>query len=118
MEIRHLASRKRVLPLAAICALLIATPALAAAAGPDVSSWQHPNGASINWTLVKASGRSFAFIKATEDTIYTNPYFASDWQAVKAVGVNHGAYHFARPNSTPNSAAAQANYFISVVGAA
>jgi len=99
--------------MVAVSTMLIAAPALAASSGPDVSSWQHPNGASINWTLVKASGHSFAFVKATEDTTYTNPYFAGDWQGMKAAGINHGAYHFARP---ANPAAAQANYFISVVG--
>ena len=113
---RHLASRTLFLPLAAISAVLAAAPALGASSGPDVSSYQHPSGASINWTLVKASGHSFAFVKATEATYYTNPYFNADWKSMKAAGIDHGAYHFARPNSIPNSAFDQANYFISVVG--
>jgi GH25 family lysozyme M1 (1,4-beta-N-acetylmuramidase) len=96
--------------------LMIGVPALAAFIGPDVSSWQHPNGASINWVLVKAAGHSFAFVKATEDTTYTNPYFAADWKAIQAAGMDRGAYHFARPSSSPQSAVNQANYFISVVG--
>lgn len=99
--------------LAALSTLFIAEPVLAAITGPDVSSWQHANGASISWGAVKAAGHSFAFVKATEDTTYTNPSFAADWKAVAAAGMNRGAYHYARPASP---AVDQANYFITVVG--
>ena len=115
MHIGRIALRRFLLPLVALSAVAFAAPALAASTGPDISSWQHPNGAGINWMLVKASGRSFVFIKATEDTTYTNPYFAADWAGAKAAAINHGAYHFARPAS---SAAAQAAYFVSVAGQA
>jgi lysozyme len=98
-----------------VSGLSVAEPAAAVITGPDVSSWQHPNGSSINWNLVKAAGHSFAFVKATEDTNYTNPYFAADWSAIAAAGMDRGPYHFARPGSTA-SAAAQAAYFASVVG--
>src|SRR5258708_2644377 len=81
--------------------------------GPDVSNSQRPNGTSINWTLVKASGHAFAFVKATENTTFTNPYCAADWQGMEAAGINRGAYHFARPAA---SATAQADYFSSAVG--
>ena len=101
--------------LGILSTLMIGVPALAAFIGPDVSNWQHPSGASINWTLVKAAGHSFAFVKATEDTTYTNSYFAADWKAIAAAGMDRGPYHFARPGST-SSAAAQAAYFASVVG--
>src|SRR5215475_3414013 len=53
--------------------------------GPDVSSWNHPNGAPISWGQVAAAGNSFAFVKATEGpttvggSFYTNPYFAGDF---------------------------------------
>jgi lysozyme len=94
--------------------LAIAEPALAVIVGPDVSNWQHPNGTSINWFTVKAAGHSFAFVKATEGTSYTNPYFLADWNGILAAGMDRGAYHFAQPNATPNSAIDQANYFISV----
>jgi GH25 family lysozyme M1 (1,4-beta-N-acetylmuramidase) len=104
--------------LGILSTLMIGVPALAAFIGPDVSNWQHPSGASINWTLVKAAGHSFAFVKATEDTTYTNSYFAADWKAIQAAGMDRGAYHFAQPSSSPNSAVNQANHFISVVGQA
>src|SRR5512135_2931413 len=38
--------------------------------GPDVSGWQHPAGAAINWAKVRAAGASFAFVKVSEGTGY------------------------------------------------
>jgi GH25 family lysozyme M1 (1,4-beta-N-acetylmuramidase) len=80
--------------------------------GVDVSRYQH--GTSLDWSAVKADGVSFAFIKATEGSSYTNSYFASDWATTKSIGLNHGAYHFARPSI--GSADSQARYFVSKVG--
>ncbi|MGZ4437834.1 MAG: GH25 family lysozyme [Nocardioidaceae bacterium] len=82
--------------------------------GVDVSKWQH--GTSLDWSKVKADGVDFAFIKATEDTNYTNPYFAGDWAATTKLGIYRGAYHFARPKV--GTAGAQARYFVSVAGKA
>jgi lysozyme len=95
--------------------LLGAQPAAAALTGPDVSSWQHPNGNAIDWAQVRSAGNSFAFVKATEGPTgyYQNPYFASDWAKARAAGLIRGAYHFARPQYP---AVDQANYFISLVG--
>jgi GH25 family lysozyme M1 (1,4-beta-N-acetylmuramidase) len=42
--------------------------------GVDIS---HYDG-TIDWTKVKASGRAFAFAKATEGTTYTDPTFATN----------------------------------------
>lgn len=90
--------------------------------GPDVSNWQHPNGAAIDWSAVARSGQQFAFIKATEGPYtghgyYTNPYFASDWKQAGAVGLYRGAYHHARPAlPISTTAVAQARYFVSVTG--
>jgi len=97
--------------------LALAVPAAAQAyeSGIDVSKWQHVN-TSVDWTKVKSAGVDFAFIKATEDTSYTNPYFAGDWAATTRLGIYRGAYHFARPRV--GTAAAQASYFIKVAGKA
>jgi GH25 family lysozyme M1 (1,4-beta-N-acetylmuramidase) len=99
---------------AALSVGALAAPAVAAPApsGPDVSRWQH--GSPLSWAKVKASGQSFAFIKASEGTAYTNPYFASDWSGTRSAGLLHGAYHFARPSV--GSAVAQARHFIAVAG--
>src|SRR5947209_3761675 len=46
--------------------------------GVDVSGWQHPGGAAVDWNRVAASGVRFAVVKATELTatgLYTNPWF-------------------------------------------
>jgi GH25 family lysozyme M1 (1,4-beta-N-acetylmuramidase) len=89
--------------------------------GPDVSNYQHPNGAAIDWNQVRSSGSTFTFIKATEGPsggggYYTNPWFASDWSAAGRVGLLRGAYHFAQPQYPLDSALAQARYFVSVTG--
>jgi lysozyme len=95
------------------------SPAAAAKAttGPDVSSYQHPQGASINWGKVKKSGRTFAIVKATEGASYVNPYFAKDYAAAGAAGLVRGSYHFARP-ALPivSTADAQAKEFAAQIG--
>lgn len=67
----------------------------AAVTGPDVSSWQHPGGALINWGAIKAAGQSFAMVKATEGLDYVNPFFVPDVLAMRAAGVATGTYHYA-----------------------
>jgi GH25 family lysozyme M1 (1,4-beta-N-acetylmuramidase) len=105
---------------------LVAGSALAAGAttltGPDVSSWNHPGGASINWNSVRAAGHTFAFVKATQGpsvsggSFYTNPYYASDSAGARAAGLYVGAYDFAVPALPLTTAALQARAFVSVVG--
>lgn len=77
--------------------------------GVDTSNWQHST--SLNWTSVAHSGVKFAFLKATEGSFYSDPYFASDWTATASNGIYHGAYHFARPSV--GSGVSQAKYFVS-----
>jgi GH25 family lysozyme M1 (1,4-beta-N-acetylmuramidase) len=85
--------------------------------GPDVASYQHPNGHAINWTKVAKSGQSFAIVKATEGTTYVNPYFASDYAAAGKAGLVRGSYHFARPSKpVVATATAQAKAFAATVG--
>lgn len=110
--------------LTALLGLLLAglapvSPARAAApalTGPDVASYQHPSGAAINWSAVRSSGQAWAFVKATEATGYTNPYFAADWRGIAAAGLYRGAYHFARPNPSNGTARAQADVFADTIG--
>ena len=73
--------------------------------GTDVSKYQ----TSIDWHKAKASGVSFAFIKATEGGDRIDSYFDEHWRRTKAAGVPRSAYHFyyfCRP------AAEQARWFI------
>lgn len=59
--------------------------------GVDVSNYQHAGGAAIDWHAVKASGREFAYVKATEGAYngyaeYTNPYYRADFEGVRRRG--------------------------------
>jgi lysozyme len=77
--------------------------------GIDVS---HYDG-TIDWATVKASGRAFAFAKATEGTSYVDPEFTANWAGMKQHGVVRSAYHFFHANMDPT---AEANHFLSVMG--
>jgi GH25 family lysozyme M1 (1,4-beta-N-acetylmuramidase) len=83
--------------------------------GPDVSSYQHST--APNWSKVAAAGKDFVFVKATEGTSYTNPYFKSDYSGVRLAGMVRGSYHFARPAApVVSSARAQAKAFAAALG--
>lgn len=74
--------------------------------GVDVSSHQ----GNVAWSPLWKSGVRFAYIKATESTSYTNPFFAQQYNGSYKAGIIRGAYHFATPNTS--SGAAQAQYFL------
>lgn len=84
--------------------------------GVDISKWQRPGGAAINWTAVTDSGRSFAFIRSTYGGSVVDPYFASSWASARRAGVYRGAYHYALPSSKPGSAVTQARFFVKHAG--
>jgi GH25 family lysozyme M1 (1,4-beta-N-acetylmuramidase) len=88
--------------------------------GVDVASFQHPNGAAINWRRVRASGITFAGVKATEGAYYRNPYALSDLARARAAGVSVVAYAFAIPNGNgaSSSPVAQADYLLRYLGSA
>lgn len=105
--------------LSTFSAVVLATtaaPALADVRGPDVSSHQHPYGAAIKWSSAAAGGTQFAFVKASEGSTYTNPYFAGDFAGVRSAGIVRGAYHYAHPTVGTASALAQARHFVDVTG--
>lgn len=78
------------------------TPWNYAVHGVDVSKWQ----GDIDWSTVRASGASFAFIKATEGDDHTDDLFQRNWRAAAAAGIPRGAYHFYYFCSTPGDQAA------------
>src|SRR4051794_28830274 len=117
--------------LAAVAGALLATVASPAyAADPtsrypidsiDIASWQHPNGAAIDWAKVRQAGVNFATVKGTEGspadgTGYTNPYLAGDMNGARAQGLPVAPYHFYLARS-PNTGAAQAKHFIAALHA-
>jgi GH25 family lysozyme M1 (1,4-beta-N-acetylmuramidase) len=86
-----------------------AQPATAAPSGPkgvDVSTYQ----GSVGWSSVAGSGRTFAYVKATEGNYRVEPSFAGQYNGAYKAGLIRGAYHFARPDKT--TGAAQADYFV------
>jgi GH25 family lysozyme M1 (1,4-beta-N-acetylmuramidase) len=74
--------------------------------GLDVASYQ----GNVNWSSVAANGGKFAYVKATEGTGYTNPYFGQQYTGSYYAGLMHAAYHFALPNVS--GGATQADYFV------
>lgn len=107
--------------LVAVCASVGALGATVGTAGPataaepllgiDVSNWQ----GRVDWPAVRASGNDFAFTKATEGVTFVDRTLTYNRQSMAAVGmVLRGLYHFAHPDR--NSAAAEAQHFLSTVG--
>jgi lysozyme len=93
---------------------------LSASARPDVSPYfvrgadiSHYQG-DIAWDLVKTSGLSFVYMKATEGSGYTDATFAQNWAGASDAGLSKGAYHF---YDFCLGGAVQADHFISVVPA-
>ncbi|MEH2072525.1 MAG: GH25 family lysozyme [Nostoc sp.] len=68
----------------------------------------------VDWTAVKNSGKTFAFVKATEGASIKDSAFAHHWQTMKAVGIIRGAYHFFHPHTS--NPVDQAKEFLKTVG--
>lgn len=58
--------------------------------GIDVSHHQGP----IDWLRVAADDISFAYIKATEGSDFTDDRFEQNWKGAADAGLARGAYHF------------------------
>jgi len=112
------AAARRCALFAAIFALLGVSPAWAVLTpGLDISHYQ----GTINWPQVAADpkGYKFVFMKATEDTNYTDPTFNTNLAGAKSVGIMAGPYHFCRLDTGSADPAAdavgEANYFLSKI---
>jgi GH25 family lysozyme M1 (1,4-beta-N-acetylmuramidase) len=85
--------------------------------GIDISHYQ----GTINWSQVAADPKAikFVFMKATEDTNYTDPTFNTNLAGAKAAGIYAGPYHFCRLDTgsadPAGDAASEANYFLSKI---
>ncbi|MDO9414586.1 glycoside hydrolase family 25 protein [Pararhizobium sp.] len=73
--------------------------------GIDVSKWQ----GDIEWSKVRQSGVSFAFIKATEGKDRLDARFGEYWRNARAQGIPYAPYHFYYFCSTADE---QADWFI------
>lgn len=65
--------------------------------GIDVSRWQ----GTINWQQVRQTGKTFAYVKATEGVDYVSPTLDEQFRGAKAAGLAVGCYHYARPGNSP-----------------
>lgn len=67
--------------------------------GADISRWQHPNDAQIDFTKMYAAGVRFVFIKASDTRDLADQlsvkYAAMDHNAAQAAGIYTGFYHYA-----------------------
>ena len=76
--------------------------------GIDVSHHQD----AIDWAQVAASGVRFAIAKATEGQTFVDSMYATNKFAAESNGVAFSAYHFAKPDDTPNDAILEADHFV------
>lgn len=79
--------------------------------GVDVSNYQ----GTINWA---ATGKGFAWCKATEGTGYADPTYARNASSARAAGIPNGPYHFAQPYASAvqpasKDGADEADWFLS-----
>jgi lysozyme len=70
---------------------------------------------AIDWTLVKGSGRQFAFIKTTQGDYNLQSTFAQSWSQSRAAGVLRSPYHFFDPTI---DGVAQARWFLAALDSA
>ncbi len=89
--------------------MILAQPA-GALPGIDVSHHQ----GSIDWSQVGGSGTRFAIAKATEGRTYVDPMYTTNRTGAEMAGLAFGAYHFARPDDTPDDAVVEADHFVDV----
>lgn len=78
--------------------------------GVDVS---HHQGA-IDWRRVAGDDISFAYLKATEGSTFTDPRFAENWAGARAAGLTVGGYHYFTLCSPPEP---QADHFVATLAA-
>ena len=85
--------------------------------GIDVSTFQvdPQDPQPVDWAAVAASGRAFAYCKATEGTGYVDPQLAHNWPGIRAAGLARGCYHYARFD-LGNRPEDEAAYFLAHVG--
>lgn len=109
--------------LAAVCLLLVVTAILLyngilvpntpsksryPVRGVDVSAYQ----GLIDWEVLASQDISFAFMKATEGSSFTDKYFEKNYEQAQKTDLRIGAYHFF---SYDSPGATQAEHFINTV---
>ncbi|MEO6083586.1 MAG: GH25 family lysozyme [Umezawaea sp.] len=70
--------------------------------GIDIASHQ---GDRLDWNAVASNNITFASVKTTEGTTYTNPLATSQVNGARGVGILTGGYHYAHPGNAAGQAA-------------
>ena len=78
--------------------------------GIDVSEWQ----GYINYREVREDGIEIVYIKSSQGSNITDPYFRTNYDNAKANGLKVGFYHFLTARTT-EEARREAEYFCSVI---
>ena len=68
---------------------------------------------TVNWKQVRASGRTFAYARATNGLNFVDPTFAQNYAAIKSAGLMRGAYQTFDATADP---VVQANKLLSLIG--
>ena len=76
--------------------------------GIDISHWN----VGADFAEIKAAGKTFVYIKATEGITYNDSAYTSNRTGAAAAGLLWGAYHFMRFNVSPE---AQAEHFWQII---
>ena len=76
--------------------------------GSDVSTHQ----GRIDWAKVAAAGKSFVYARASAGTLTRDDTYTANRSGARANGLAVGAYHFANPDTAPNDALNEANWFL------
>jgi lysozyme len=76
--------------------------------GIDVSYHQ----GTINWQQVAASGKRFAFVRATAGTLTADTAYGTNRSGARAAGLAVGSYHYANPDTAMNDASNEASWFL------
>ena len=80
----------------------------------------HGDKGLIDWAKVAASGRTFAFVKASEGATFVDARIADNLKGAARAGILVGPYHYARPDNRPHALGArlEAEFFCKVVARA
>jgi GH25 family lysozyme M1 (1,4-beta-N-acetylmuramidase) len=84
------------------------TPSQLYVEGIDVSYHQ----GTIDWLQVSASGKRFAFVRATAGTLTADTAYTANYWGARGVRLAVGSYHFANPDFAPNDASNEATWFV------
>jgi lysozyme len=76
--------------------------------GIDVSRWQ----TKVDWSLLKANGVEFVFIKATQGNYRTDQMMINHVEGANKAGIIVGMYHWCDPTVGAES---QADYFLKAI---